>query len=78
MWWAPLASKGIEAAGALAGSGDAAPSSATGSFGAGMFDNSGWTVSTGSSSAGLQLSPIVLAGAAVLALLVLWRLTKKS
>lgn len=78
MWWAPLATKGIEAAGALSGSGDAAPSSASfgpSSFG---FDNSGWTVATGNARAGAQLHPLVLAGGAVVALLVLWRLTKKS
>jgi hypothetical protein len=60
------------------GSGPAAPSSATSGPSSFRFDNSGWTVSTGSSSAGLQLSPLVLAGVGLVALLVLWRLTKKS
>jgi hypothetical protein len=57
--------------------GDAGPSSARSDFmgGASPFDSSNWTVSTGSSSAGI--SPLVLVGAGVLVLLIVW-LTKKS
>lgn len=60
------------------GSGPAAPSSAF--LGGGStfgFDNSNWTVATGNAKATGGVSPWVLAGGGVLALLVVWRLTKK-
>jgi hypothetical protein len=76
--WLETGTKALQAAGSLAGSGDAAPSSAK--FGASSFgfDNSNWTVATGNAKAGAQLHPAVLAGAAILVVLVVWHLTKNS
>lgn len=66
--------------GGLSASGGASgPSESTLTGGDSSFDSSNWTVSTGSSkaSSGLELTPLLLAGAAVVGILVLWRLTKK-
>lgn len=59
--------------------GAAGPSTASLKGGASSFDSSNWTVATGSSTAtgGLQLTPLMIGVAAVVGVLVLWRLTKK-
>lgn len=75
--WGALFAEGVKAF-TGGGSGPAAPSSSM--LGGGStfgFDNSGFTVATGGSKAGASVSGLVLAGGGLLALLIVWRLTRK-
>lgn len=55
--------------------GSAGPSSSKLS-GQSSFDSSDWTVSTGRSSAAGDIPPLVLFGAGLVVLFIVWRLTK--